>query len=225
MTTSGSTSSRVALAIAAGAVVHHGQLRASLRQALGPPDGAKRGSRPCQGRVHHRRVRRIAARSMSRLALAVTPNALTAAGVPVHGRRNRRLLRRTGRARRLLGRGRAIHRRVDPGHPRRRARARTSGKATPFGAFVDSMTDRERGRDARVDRARFHAGRESGRARVHVRGRGGPSRLLQRARRRRSWACAATSASAAVPERVVVISAGLILACGVRSSGRSTCWQ
>ena len=50
------------------------------------------------------------------------------------------------------------------------ALARAGGKATPFGAFLDSTTDRDRrGVHARRDRARLRARRERDRLGVHVR--------------------------------------------------------
>ena len=88
-------------------------------------------------------VRRIAARSMSRLARSrVTPNALTAAGVLLctagaivvyFEDRNELAAFWVGAALFIVG---SILDILDG------ALARTSGKATPFGAFVDSMTDR-----------------------------------------------------------------------------------
>jgi CDP-diacylglycerol--glycerol-3-phosphate 3-phosphatidyltransferase len=88
-------------------------------------------------------VRRIAARSMSGLARSrVTPNALTAGGVLLctagavvvyFEYRNELAAFWTGAALFIVG---SILDILDG------ALARTSGKATPFGAFVDSMTDR-----------------------------------------------------------------------------------
>lgn len=88
-------------------------------------------------------VRRIAARSMSRLARSrVTPNALTAAGVLLctagaivvyFEDRGELAAFWVGAALFIVG---SILDILDG------ALARTSGKATPFGAFVDSMTDR-----------------------------------------------------------------------------------
>jgi CDP-diacylglycerol--glycerol-3-phosphate 3-phosphatidyltransferase len=88
-------------------------------------------------------VRRLAARSMSRLARSrVTPNALTAGGVLLctagavvvyFEYRNELAAFWTGAALFIVG---SILDILDG------ALARTSGKATPFGAFVDSMTDR-----------------------------------------------------------------------------------
>lgn len=88
-------------------------------------------------------VRRIAARSMSRLARSrVTPNALTAAGVLLctagaivvyFEDRSELAAFWVGAALFIVG---SILDILDG------ALARTSGKATPFGAFVDSMTDR-----------------------------------------------------------------------------------
>ena len=88
-------------------------------------------------------VRRVAARSMSRLARSrVTPNALTAGGVLLCGAgaiivyfedRGELAAFWTGAALFIVG---SILDILDG------ALARTSGKATPFGAFVDSMTDR-----------------------------------------------------------------------------------
>ena len=88
-------------------------------------------------------VRRIAARSMSRLARSrVTPNTLTAGGVLLctagaivvyFEDRNELAAFWIGAALFIVG---SILDILDG------ALARTSGKATPFGAFVDSMTDR-----------------------------------------------------------------------------------
>jgi phosphatidylglycerophosphate synthase len=88
-------------------------------------------------------TRRIAARSMSGLARSrVTPNALTAGGVLLctagaivvyFEDRNELAAFWTGAALFIVG---SILDILDG------ALARTSGKATPFGAFVDSMTDR-----------------------------------------------------------------------------------
>jgi CDP-diacylglycerol---glycerol-3-phosphate 3-phosphatidyltransferase len=88
-------------------------------------------------------VRRIAARSMSGLARSrVTPNALTAGGVLLctagavvvyFEYRNELAAFWTGAALFIVG---SILDILDG------ALARTSGKATPFGAFVDSTTDR-----------------------------------------------------------------------------------
>jgi phosphatidylglycerophosphate synthase len=88
-------------------------------------------------------VRRIAARSMSRLARSrVTPNALTAGGVLLctagaivvyFEDRGELAAFWLGAALFIVG---SILDILDG------ALARTSGKATPFGAFVDSMTDR-----------------------------------------------------------------------------------
>ena len=88
-------------------------------------------------------VRRIAARSMSRLARSrVTPNTLTAAGVLLctagaivvyFENRGELAAFWVGAALFIVGSVLDI---LDG------ALARTSGKATPFGAFVDSMTDR-----------------------------------------------------------------------------------
>ncbi|HKH32097.1 MAG TPA: CDP-alcohol phosphatidyltransferase family protein [Gaiellaceae bacterium] len=88
-------------------------------------------------------VRRIAARSMSRLARSrVTPNTLTAGGVLLctagaivvyFEDRNELAAFWVGAALFIVG---SILDILDG------ALARTSGKATPFGAFVDSMTDR-----------------------------------------------------------------------------------
>jgi CDP-diacylglycerol--glycerol-3-phosphate 3-phosphatidyltransferase len=88
-------------------------------------------------------IRRLAARSMSRLARSrVTPNALTAGGVLLctagavvvyFEYRNELAAFWTGAALFIVG---SILDILDG------ALARTSGKATPFGAFVDSMTDR-----------------------------------------------------------------------------------
>jgi CDP-diacylglycerol---glycerol-3-phosphate 3-phosphatidyltransferase len=88
-------------------------------------------------------VRRVAARSMSRLARSrVTPNALTAGGVLLCAAgaivvyfedRGELAAFWTGAALFIVG---SILDILDG------ALARTSGKATPFGAFVDSMTDR-----------------------------------------------------------------------------------
>jgi phosphatidylinositol phosphate synthase len=88
-------------------------------------------------------VRRLAARSMSRLARTrVTPNALTAGGVILctagaisvyFEDRHELAAFWVGAALFIVG---SILDILDG------ALARTSGKATPFGAFVDSMTDR-----------------------------------------------------------------------------------
>jgi phosphatidylglycerophosphate synthase len=88
-------------------------------------------------------TRRIAARSMSGLARSrVTPNALTAGGVLLctagaivvyFENRNELAAFWIGAALFIVG---SILDILDG------ALARTSGKATPFGAFVDSMTDR-----------------------------------------------------------------------------------
>jgi phosphatidylinositol phosphate synthase len=88
-------------------------------------------------------TRRIAARSMSGLARSrVTPNALTAGGVLLctagaivvyFEYRNELVAFWVGAALFIVG---SILDILDG------ALARTSGKATPFGAFVDSMTDR-----------------------------------------------------------------------------------
>jgi phosphatidylglycerophosphate synthase len=88
-------------------------------------------------------VRRIAARSMSRLSRSrVTPNTLTAGGVLLCSAgaivvyfedRNELAAFWIGAALFIVG---SILDILDG------ALARTSGKATPFGAFVDSMTDR-----------------------------------------------------------------------------------
>jgi phosphatidylinositol phosphate synthase len=88
-------------------------------------------------------VRRLAARSMSRLARSrVTPNTLTAGGVLLctagavvvyFEYRNELAAFWAGAALFIVG---SILDILDG------ALARTSGKATPFGAFVDSMTDR-----------------------------------------------------------------------------------
>ena len=88
-------------------------------------------------------VRRVAARSMSRLARTrVTPNALTAGGVLLCSAgaivvyfedRNELAAFWVGAALFIVG---SILDILDG------ALARSSGKATPFGAFVDSMTDR-----------------------------------------------------------------------------------
>jgi len=88
-------------------------------------------------------VRRVAARSMSRLARSrVTPNTLTAGGVLLctagaiviyFEDRNELAAFWIGAALFIVG---SILDILDG------ALARTSGKATPFGAFVDSMTDR-----------------------------------------------------------------------------------
>jgi CDP-diacylglycerol---glycerol-3-phosphate 3-phosphatidyltransferase len=88
-------------------------------------------------------VRRVAARSMSGLARSrVTPNALTAGGVILCAAgavvvyfeyRSELAAFWTGAALFIVG---SILDILDG------ALARTSGRATPFGAFVDSMTDR-----------------------------------------------------------------------------------
>ena len=88
-------------------------------------------------------VRRLAARSMGRLARTrVTPNALTAGGVILCSAgaivvyfedRNELAAFWVGAALFIVG---SILDILDG------ALARSSGKATPFGAFVDSMTDR-----------------------------------------------------------------------------------
>ena len=88
-------------------------------------------------------VRRLAARSMSRLGQTrVTPNALTAGGVLLCAAgavvvyfeyRNELAAYWIGAALFIVG---SILDVLDG------ALARSSGKATPFGAFVDSMTDR-----------------------------------------------------------------------------------
>ena len=85
-------------------------------------------------------TRRLASRWITGLARTrVTPNALTASGITLcavaavlvyFGDHNRGPV--------LLARGGRLRRRLGAGHPRRRARP-PGGKATPFGAFLDSI--------------------------------------------------------------------------------------
>ena len=94
------------------------------------------------------------------------------------------------------------------------ALARAGGKATPFGAFLDSTTDRvSEGFMLGVDRARLRAARERGRARLRDRrDRRLVPRLATRARGRRRSGCKGDVGIGSRAERVVVITAGLVLA-------------
>ena len=94
------------------------------------------------------------------------------------------------------------------------ALARAGGKATPFGAFLDSTTDRigEAFMLGAIGLAFARDGNETALA-VHLRGAASArSSSATRARRRRRSACKGDVGIGSRAERVVVITVGLVLA-------------
>ena len=107
------------------------------------------------------------------------------------------------------------------------ALARAGGKTTPFGAFLDSTTDRvSEGFDARRDRARvLPARRESSRSRSRSRRSPARSSSATPAHAPRRSGCAATSGSAAAPSASSSSRPGSSSRRGGASSmARSTSW-
>ncbi len=147
-------------------------------------------------------ARGLASRSMAGLARTrVTPNMLTGAGVTLCAvgavlvyfeYRNEILFFWVGAAVFVVGSVLDI---LDG------ALARAGGKQTPFGAFIDSTTDRASeafmlGAIALVVHARRRRARRGARGRLRSRAR---SSSATRAPGPRPWACAATSGSARAP--------------------------